>query len=99
MVKQDVELRRREVTVDDALPATLPPLLKRLYLQRGVRDAAELERGAKNLLPYQSLSGIESAVELLHQALLDGRRGSAHRSGGVVEQDLLLLDHAHHRAL
>ncbi|SUB15205.1 Single-stranded-DNA-specific exonuclease recJ [Pantoea agglomerans] len=59
MVKQDVELRRREVTVDDALPATLPPLLKRLYLQRGVRDAAELERGAKNLLPYQSLSGIE----------------------------------------
>lgn len=72
MVKQDVELRRREVTVDDALPATLPPLLKRLYLQRGVRDAAELERGAKNLLPYQSLSGIESAVELLHQALLDG---------------------------
>lgn len=74
MVKQDVELRRREVTVDDALPATLPPLLKRLYLQRGVRDAAELERGAKNLLPYQSLSGIESAVELLHQALLDGRR-------------------------
>lgn len=47
MVKQDVELRRREVTVDDALPATLPPLLKRLYLQRGVRDAAELERGRK----------------------------------------------------
>ncbi|MBS6033715.1 MAG: single-stranded-DNA-specific exonuclease RecJ [Pantoea sp.] len=74
MVKNEVELRRREVTVEDALPATLPPLLKRLYLQRGVRDAAELERGAKNLLPFQALSGIDSAVALLHQALLDGRR-------------------------
>jgi len=74
VVKNEVELRRREVTVEDALPATLPPLLKRLYLQRGVGDAAELERGAKNLLPFQALSGIDSAVTLLHQALLDGRR-------------------------
>ena len=69
-----VELRRREIGVEDQLPADLPPLLKRLYLQRGVRSAAELERGAKHLLPFSSLNGLDAAVELLHQALLDGRR-------------------------
>ena len=69
-----VELRRREIHADDALPADLPPLLRRLYLQRGVRDAAELERGAKHLLPWQTLGGIEAAVTLLHQMLRDGRR-------------------------
>ncbi|POW59340.1 single-stranded-DNA-specific exonuclease RecJ [Candidatus Pantoea alvi] len=73
MIKS-VELRRREIGVEDQLPADLPPLLKRLYLQRGVRSAAELERGAKHLLPFTSLSGLDAAVELLHQALLDGRR-------------------------
>lgn len=69
-----VELRRRAIHADDALPADLPPLLRRLYLQRGVRDAAELERGAKHLLPWQTLGGIEAAVTLLHQMLRDGRR-------------------------
>nr|WP_244989086.1 single-stranded-DNA-specific exonuclease RecJ [Pantoea cypripedii] len=67
-------MRRREIHADDALPADLPPLLRRLYLQRGVRDAAELERGAKHLLPWQTLGGIEAAVTLLHQMLRDGRR-------------------------
>jgi len=56
-----VELRRREAQADAQLPDDLPPLLRRLYLQRGVKDAAELERGAKFLLPWQSLGGIERA--------------------------------------
>ena len=73
-VIKSVELRRREIGVEDQLPADLPPLLKRLYLQRGVRSATELERGAKHLLPFSSLNGLDAAVELLHQALLDGRR-------------------------
>jgi single-stranded-DNA-specific exonuclease len=74
VVKHEVELRRREAVADlPGLPADLPPLLRRLYLQRGVTHAAELERGAKNLLPFSALSGIDKAVNLLHQALLDGR--------------------------
>jgi len=73
-VIKTVELRRREIGVEDQLPADLPPLLKRLYLQRGVRSPAELERGAKHLLPFSSLNGLDAAVDLLHQALLDGRR-------------------------
>jgi len=69
-----VELRRREAQADAQLPDDLPPLLRRLYLQRGVKDAAELERGAKFLLPWQSLSGIERAVTLLHEMLQQQRR-------------------------
>jgi len=74
VLNKEVELRRREVQIADNLPADLPPLLKRLYLQRGVCDPVDLERGAKNLLPFQALTGIDKAVALLHQALLDGRR-------------------------
>ncbi|MDZ7277468.1 single-stranded-DNA-specific exonuclease RecJ [Pantoea eucrina] len=69
-----VELRRREVPADASLPADIPPLLRRLYLQRGVQDAAELERGAKHLLPWQTLGGIDAAVTLLHDMLKAGRR-------------------------
>lgn len=69
-----VELRRREAQADARLPHNLPPLLRRLYLQRGVQDAAELERGAKHLLPWQTLGGIEQAVSLLHGMLESGRR-------------------------
>lgn len=73
MIKQ-VELRRRTAPTTTALPGDLHPLLRRLYSLRGVQDAVELERGAKNLLPYHTLSGIDKAVVLLHQALLNGRR-------------------------
>jgi len=69
-----VELRRREAETEASLPADLPPLLRRLYLQRGVKQALELERGAKHLLPWQTLGGIEAAVTLLHQMLLAGKR-------------------------
>lgn len=69
-----VELRRREAETEASLPADLPPLLRRLYLQRGVKEAMELERGAKHLLPWQTLGGIEAAVTLLHQMLLAGKR-------------------------
>ncbi|CAO97831.1 single-stranded-DNA-specific exonuclease RecJ [Erwinia tasmaniensis] len=65
------ELRRREATEVAALPADLHPLLRRLYAHRGVSCAGELERGAKNLHPFQSLSGIERAVTLLQKALAD----------------------------
>jgi len=73
-VNKPTQLRRREATGEAQLPADLHPLLQRLYAHRGVQQASELERGAKNLLPYQSLSGIQRAVEILHQALVDNKR-------------------------
>ncbi|MBD9485084.1 single-stranded-DNA-specific exonuclease RecJ [Pseudomonas sp. PDM14] len=57
------------------LPATLPdlgnlpPLLTRLYAARGVLSEAELDKSLARLIPYQQLSGIDAAVELLVQAV------------------------------
>lgn len=55
----------------DALPdlGDLPPLLTRLYASRGVRSAAELDKGLARLIPYAQLKGIEAAVALLVSAL------------------------------
>ncbi len=64
-MKQQIQLRRREVDETADLPAELPPLLRRLYASRGVRSAQELERSVKGMLPWQQLSGVEKAVEIL----------------------------------
>ncbi|MFV1477509.1 single-stranded-DNA-specific exonuclease RecJ [Serratia marcescens] len=68
------QLRRRPAADDTHLPASLPPLLRRLYALRGVQAEQELERGVKGMLPWQQLDGIDDAVSLLQQALADGRR-------------------------
>ncbi|ESJ04868.1 ssDNA exonuclease RecJ, partial [Salmonella enterica subsp. enterica serovar Anatum str. USDA 100] len=54
--------------------ADLPPLLRRLYASRGVRSARELERSVKGMLPWQQLSGIDNAVEILYNAFREGIR-------------------------
>ncbi|MFQ6790835.1 single-stranded-DNA-specific exonuclease RecJ [Serratia marcescens] len=68
------QLRRRPAADDTHLPASLPPLLRRLYALRGVQAEQELERSVKGMLPWQQLDGIDDAVSLLQQALADGRR-------------------------
>ncbi|HCR2995400.1 TPA: single-stranded-DNA-specific exonuclease RecJ [Serratia marcescens] len=68
------QLRRRPAADETHLPASLPPLLRRLYALRGVQAEQELERGVKGMLPWQQLDGIDDAVGLLQQALADGRR-------------------------
>lgn len=73
-MKQQRQLRRREADETADLPADLPPLLRRLYASRGVRSARELERSVKGMLPWQQLSGIESAVEILYNAFREGIR-------------------------
>lgn len=73
-MKQRTQLRRREVDSTVVLPNSLSPLLKRLYISRGVRSEHDLERGVKGMLPWQKLQGIQQAVTLLHSALCDNRR-------------------------
>ncbi|QPT15645.1 single-stranded-DNA-specific exonuclease RecJ [Serratia rubidaea] len=68
------QLRRREAASDAQLPAQLHPLLRRLYALRGVSEERELERSVKGMLPWQQLDGIDTAVDILQQALADGRR-------------------------
>ncbi|EBG8151969.1 single-stranded-DNA-specific exonuclease RecJ [Salmonella enterica subsp. enterica] len=73
-MKQQRQLRRREADEAAELPADLPPLLRRLYASRGVRSARELERSVKGMLPWQQLSGIDNAVEILYHAFREGTR-------------------------
>ena len=71
-MKQQTQLRRREAVDGVELPADLPPLLQRLYASRGVRSAQELERSVKGMLPWTQLTGVEKAVEMLHDAFQKG---------------------------
>ncbi|WP_095099097.1 MULTISPECIES: single-stranded-DNA-specific exonuclease RecJ [Serratia] len=68
------QLRRRPAADESHLPASLPPLLRRLYALRGVQGEQELERSVKGMLPWQQLDGIDDAVGILQQALADRRR-------------------------
>ncbi|QTF09923.1 single-stranded-DNA-specific exonuclease RecJ [Brenneria izadpanahii] len=68
------QLRRRPLAEDIDLPMTMPPLLRRLYAQRGIKGAEELERSLRGLLDYRLLNGIDRAVDFLQQVLADRRR-------------------------
>ncbi len=67
------EIRQREAQADDHLPADLHPVLRRIYLNRGVGSAKELDLSLKQLIDYKSLKGIDRAVELLASAVLENR--------------------------
>ncbi|MGL5242400.1 MAG: single-stranded-DNA-specific exonuclease RecJ [Kluyvera ascorbata] len=73
-MKKQTQLRRR--VVDDAitLPDALSPLLRRLYASRGVKSPDELERGLKGMLHWRTLTGVEKAVEMLHDAFENNLR-------------------------
>lgn len=73
-MKQQIQLRRREADSSAQLPADLPPLLQRLYASRGVLSASDLERSVKGMLPWQQLSGVDKAVEMLYDAFREGLR-------------------------
>ncbi|UEQ08236.1 single-stranded-DNA-specific exonuclease RecJ [Pectobacterium versatile] len=67
------QLRRRPLAEDIDLPDSVPPLLRRLYAQRGVKGAQELERSLSGLLNYRLLSGIDKAIDLLQHTLAEKR--------------------------
>lgn len=67
-------IRRRPPGEPQALPASLAPVLRRVYAARGLSDPAQLALELKNLLPPDRLLGIGAAAELLAQAIRDGKR-------------------------
>lgn len=68
MVTIEPTLRRRIAQVTQ-LPESLDPLLRQLYANRGITSEEQLERSLKGLLHYNQLTGIESAIALLIDAL------------------------------
>lgn len=55
--------------VADNVLSDLPPLLRRLYLARGIRSTEELDLSLSKLLSPQTLSGVTAAVDLLSYAI------------------------------
>lgn len=61
---------RREIQPDAAASLKdLPPVLQRIYAARQIKSPQELEHALDNLFSYQTLYGIETAVNLLAEAV------------------------------
>lgn len=67
-------IRRREYDVGDAWPASVPPLLRRIYAGRGAHDPDSAQPRLAGLLPPDGLSHIEDAAALLVAAIEAGQR-------------------------
>lgn len=67
-------IRRRPPGEPQALPASLSPVLRRVYAARGLRDPAQLALELKHLAPPDRLLGIDAAAALLAAAIRDGKR-------------------------
>ncbi|MBA6413757.1 single-stranded-DNA-specific exonuclease RecJ [Parahaliea sp. F7430] len=68
-------IRRRQASSSSALAAAdLPPLLQRVYCNRGIRDISELDLGLEHLLPPATLHGAVQAAELLADSLAARQR-------------------------
>jgi single-stranded-DNA-specific exonuclease len=66
--------QRSAATVPDLGAAPLHPVLARVYAQRGIDSAEQLERGLSHLLPFTALKGIEDAAALLAAAIAQQQR-------------------------
>lgn len=60
---------RRALPAAAGLPASLHPVLRRVYAARGVNAAEELDLRLGALLPVSTLDGVDAAVELLVEHL------------------------------
>ena len=66
-------LHRRIPLTDTALPAELPPVLRRIYAARGVQ-MQQLSLELAQLLPPTDLKGVDHAARLLADAIAAQRR-------------------------
>jgi len=69
-----IEIQRRPEPDLSLLPDSIAPLLKRIYLTRGITSVEQLETGARGLHSYQQLHGIQLAVELMFDAIKNNQR-------------------------
>ncbi|OEE39405.1 single-stranded-DNA-specific exonuclease RecJ [Vibrio anguillarum] len=69
-----IEIKQRPAPDLSQLPDTIPTLLKRIYINRGITNLEQLDKAAKALHSYQQLGGIEQAVQLLFYAIEQQQR-------------------------
>ena len=65
-----INIKHREAVAHDANALSdIHPVLRQVYLNRGVTQASQLDRTLKNLPDYRSLMGIDRAVTLIKEAI------------------------------
>ncbi|WP_434356796.1 single-stranded-DNA-specific exonuclease RecJ [Parasalinivibrio latis] len=69
-----IEIRRRTSQCTPQFSSQIPPLLQRIYANRGVSTDDVMDRSAKRLLSFNKLHGIDEAVSLLADALAQSKR-------------------------
>jgi single-stranded-DNA-specific exonuclease len=67
-------LIRRRVVPAHRLPATLDPVLQRVYAARGLVEAQEIGLDLAQMLPPDQLLGLPRAVQILAEAIAAGRK-------------------------
>jgi single-stranded-DNA-specific exonuclease len=64
-----LQIQQRRPIISNPIDPQLPPLLDRLYRNRGVSDAAQIQTQIKKLRHYNELKGIEAAACLICDAI------------------------------
>jgi len=68
-------IKRRDVISNDAaLFSDIHPVLRQVYLNRGLNSNEQLDRSLKNLPSYQHLLGIDVAVDIIKKAIIDNKK-------------------------
>lgn len=70
-MRPDPSIRRRDPVAyrDEAWPATIPPLLRRVYAARGAHEPSQARPRLNALHPPDALGGLEAATALLAEAI------------------------------
>ncbi|MCG8672285.1 MAG: single-stranded-DNA-specific exonuclease RecJ [Pseudomonadales bacterium] len=63
------KITRRAIKDFQPFSESLPPVIQRIYAARGVANEDEVNLQLKQLIPAQSLKGLDQALDLLHHAL------------------------------
>lgn len=74
MAGLNVRIVRRAPGNEHALPASLDPILRRVFAARGACDPAAIDLGLDGLLRADGMGGIDAAIALLQDALARDRR-------------------------
>jgi single-stranded-DNA-specific exonuclease len=72
MINVKKTIRQRQSGQSDQLPADLHPVLRRVYLARGILSPDQLDRSTRKLLLPDKLSGIDSAARRVAAAVQSG---------------------------
>ena len=69
-----MNITRRAVASGCALPASIHPVMRRIYAARNISSAQELDYSLANLLPFTTLKNIDAAAALLSEAIRNDKR-------------------------